>query len=96
MAQASQVVANLKRVSCNVLATSSIDKTEIVRILTEEAISQKIEINDDVVSIAFIAAARLYLRNILFRTFIFSKYHFQRFLKRRMLFYQISSSSVIP
>ena len=52
------VAANLRRFSCQVLATSGLDKTEIVRILTEESATQLIEIDDATVVIDYIAVQR--------------------------------------
>ena len=60
MTQASNVVADLLRISCNVLSTAALDKTEIIRILTDETATQKIEINDTLVNISYIATHRLY------------------------------------
>lgn len=54
-----KVNTNIKRLTCNVLSSSQLDKTEIVRILTEESSVQNIEINDDTVVIDYIAVQRL-------------------------------------
>ena len=59
MAQASNVVADLLRISCNVLSTDALDKTQIVRILTDETATQRVVINDTVVNISYIATTRL-------------------------------------